>query len=148
MNKKNNFLAEFREFIARGNVLDMAVGIIMGSAFTAVVTALVNNVIMPFISLVLGGIDFSMWNLRLGRSADAPVLAFGLFFAAIINFLLIALVLFFIIRAINRMREKKGKEEAAPTTKTCPYCKSEIPLQAVRCPHCTSSLEEDSAGRD
>ena len=129
------FMKEFKEFISRGSVMNMAVGIIIGGAFTAIITALVDNVIMPIISLIFGGTSFEQWNIALGSGADAPVLGLGTFIAAIINFLLIALVLFIIIRAIN-----KAKKEEEATTKECPYCKGEVPLEATRCPHCTSEL--------
>ncbi|MCC6094084.1 MAG: large conductance mechanosensitive channel protein MscL [Eubacterium sp.] len=143
------FIKEFKEFISRGNVMDMAVGIIIGSAFTAIVTALVDNVIMPLISVITGGISFDQWNITLGSGKNAPVLGLGTFIAAVINFLLIALVLFCVIKAMNKMHEGadrltgKTKEEEEPTTKICPYCKSEIPIGATRCPHCTSILENE-----
>ncbi|MGN0361684.1 MAG: large conductance mechanosensitive channel protein MscL [Bilifractor sp.] len=141
------FIKEFKAFISRGNVMDMAVGIIIGSAFTAIVTALVDNIIMPLISVITGGISFDQWNITLGSGKSAPVLGLGTFIAAVINFLLIALVLFCVIKAMNKMHEGadrlagKTKEEEKPTTKICPYCKSEIPVDATRCPHCTSMLE-------
>ncbi len=131
------FISEFKEFISRGNVMDMAVGIIIGSAFTAIVTSLVEDILMPVISRITGGISFDSWKLVLGSGDNAPIINFGSFVSAIINFLLIALVLFLMIRAINRLHKS---EEAAPTTKTCPYCKSEVDINATRCPHCTSEL--------
>ncbi|MEE8886313.1 MAG: large conductance mechanosensitive channel protein MscL [Eubacteriales bacterium] len=146
--KKKGFWGEFREFISRGNVMDLAVGMIIGSAFTAIVNSLVNDVVMPLISLLIGGISFDQWNITLGSGESAPVLGLGNFIAAVIDFLLIALVIFLLVRGINRIQEAaesaKGtkKEEAAPTTKICPYCKSEIPIDATRCPHCTSQLEK------
>ena len=145
------FMKEFKAFISRGNVMDMAVGIIIGSAFTAIVTAMVNNIIMPLISVITGGISFDQWNITMGAGKDAPVLGLGSFIAAVVNFLLIALVLFMVIKGINKMHEGadklagRTKEEEKPTTKICPYCKSEIPIEATRCPHCTSHLETEDA---
>ena len=143
---KKGFIAEFKEFINRGNVMDMAVGVIIGGAFQAIINSLVNDVIMPLISVITGGLDFSAWTLALGSGENAPVLAYGNFITAVINFLLMALVIFTFIKTMNRMSEKVNKKEEEapeePTTKVCPFCKSEIPIDAVRCPHCTSSLEE------
>ena len=138
------FMNEFKEFISRGSVMDMAVGIIIGGAFTAIITALVDNIIMPVISAIFGGISFEQWNIVMGSGEEAPVLGLGTFVAAVINFLLIALVIFLMIRALNRAAALKKKEEAAEevTTKVCPFCKSEIPVEATRCPHCTSELEQ------
>lgn len=143
MENKKGFFKEFKEFISRGNVLDMAVGIIIGGAFTAIVTSLVNDVLMPLISLICGGIDFNRWNFKMGSGENAPVLGFGTFIAAIINFLIIAFVIFVLIRKINSFRQSGTAEEVeeTPTTKICPFCKSEIPVDAVRCPACTSKLE-------
>lgn len=128
------FIGEFKEFISRGNVMDMAIGVIIGGAFSAIVTSLVEDVITPLIGLIGGSQDFS--GIKVG-----PVML-GNFINAIINFLFIALVLFCIIKAFNKAREltSKPKEEAAPTTKICPFCKSEIAIDATRCPHCTSEL--------
>ena len=137
-------MKEFKEFISKGNVMDMAVGIIIGSAFTAIVTALVDKIIMPLISLICGGISFTKWNIAMGAGKNAPVLGLGDFVAAIINFLLIALVLFSIIKAMNKMREVASKEEEveeAPTTKICPRCQSEVSIKATRCPFCTSDIQ-------
>ena len=131
------FMKELKEFISRGNVMDMAVGIIIGGAFTAIVTSLVEDIITPIIGMI-GGFDFSGLVVTVNNS---PI-AVGNFINAIINFLLIAIVLFSIIKAVNKAASiaKKPEEEAAPTTKVCPYCKSEIPIEATRCPHCTSQL--------
>lgn len=121
----------------------MAIGIIIGGAFTAIVTALVNDIIMPLISLIFGGISFTQWNIKMGAGEAAPVLGLGNFLAAIINFLLIALVLFSVIKAINKMRALAGKDEEteeAPTTKICPHCQSEVSIKATRCPFCTSDI--------
>ena len=131
------FMKEFKEFISRGNVMDMAVGIIIGGAFTAIVTALVDNIIMPLISGICGGMAFEDWAVKIGGST----IGIGAFIAAIVNFLLIALVLFSIIKAMNEFKKQQEEPEEAPTTKECPFCKSEIPLEATRCPHCTSQLD-------
>ena len=136
-----NFLNEFKKFIARGNVMDMAVGIIIGGAFTTIVNSLVNDMINPLLGL-FGGMNFDQlqWNI----TGDV-VLYYGKFITAIINFLIMALVVFILVRTINKAGErfsKKDKTPAAPTTKKCPYCKSEIAIDATRCPHCTSQLEE------
>ena len=138
------FMKEFKEFVNRGNVMDMAVGIIIGTAFTAIVNALVNSIVMPLIARIFGGLSFEKWNVALGAGKDAPVLGFGTLVEAVINFLLIALVVFSVIKAINKANELKNgpKEEEAPTTKTCPFCKSEVPIDATRCPHCTSELKD------
>ena len=112
---------------------------------------MVNNIIMPLISVITGGISFDQWNITMGAGKDAPVLGLGTFIAAVVNFLLIALVLFMVIKGINKMHEGadklagRTKEEEKPTTKICPYCKSEIPIEATRCPHCTSHLETEDA---
>lgn len=134
------FMAEFKKFVARGNVMDMAVGIIIGGAFTAIVTSLVDDILMPVLSLLTGGFDFSALCIVLGEGEKAATLNYGSFIAAIINFLLIALVIFMLIKAINKLSAKK-EEEAPATTKECPFCKEQIAVEAVRCPHCTSKLE-------
>ena len=138
-----SFMKEFKEFISRGNVMDMAIGIIIGGAFTSIVTALVDSIIMPLISKIFGGISFDQWNIVMGAGEEAPVLGIGTFIAAIVNFLLIALVIFMVIKAMNKASEMKNgpKAEEAPTTKVCEFCKSEIPIEATRCPHCTSQLK-------
>ena len=132
-----SFINEFKEFIARGNVMDMAIGIIIGGAFSAIVTALVEDVIMPIVAIPLGGVPFK--ELTLG-----PIMI-GSLISAIINFLIIAFVLFSIIKAMNKAKNVVSQEEPAaeeePTTKECPFCKSEISIEATRCPHCTSQLQ-------
>lgn len=139
-----NFWKEFKEFISRGSVMDMAVGIIIGGAFTAIVNSLVNDIVMPILSLLTGGYDFTKLAVTLGEGEEAAVFNYGLFISAVINFLLIALVIFCIIKSINKMKDKfdKDKKEEAPTTKVCPFCKSEIDIEATRCPHCTSQLDK------
>ena len=130
---------EFKEFISRGNVMDMAVGVIIGGAFTAIVTSLVNDIIMPVLSLLTGGFDFTALCVKLGEGEEAATLNYGAFIAAIINFILIALVIFFIIKSINKVSKKKEPEA---TTKECPYCFEKISIKATRCPHCTAQLDK------
>lgn len=132
------FFDEFKKFISRGNVMDMAVGIIIGGAFTSIVNSLVNDIIMPLFSILTGGIDFASLNIPLGQGEEAAVLNYGTFIAAIINFLLISLVIFCIIRTLNKFH--KEAPAAEPTEKECPYCKSMISIKATKCPHCTSDL--------
>lgn len=146
--KKGGFFAEFKKFILRGNVMDMAVGVIVGGAFTAIVTSLNKDILSPIISLI-GGTDFSYLTLKLGTSDNAPILAYGSFITAVINFLITALVIFLLVKGINKIsdrvtaRFKKEEEEAAPTEKECPYCKTMISIEATRCPNCTSQLPEE-----
>lgn len=140
-----SFIKEFKTFISRGNVLDMAVGVIVGGAFTAIVTSLVNDIIMPLISLLTGGFDFTALCITLGSGEGAATLKYGAFISAVINFLIVAFVIFSVIKAINKMRPKKEEAPKAPTTKVCPYCKSEIAIEATRCPHCTSEVEVEEA---
>ena len=139
------FFEEFKKFISRGNVMDMAVGVIIGGAFTAIVNSLVNDIFMPLLSLITGGFDIAGMSVSFGVGDNAATLNYGAFLSAVINFLLIALVIFCIIKAMNTAKDKmlkKHEEEApAPTTKKCPYCMSEIDIQATRCPHCTSELQ-------
>ena len=140
--KAKGLIGEFKEFISKGNVMDMAVGIIIGGAFTAIVTSLVNDILMPVINLITGGADFAGMNIVLaGSGEDAIVLSLGSFIGAIINFLLIAIVVFVLVKAMNKFRRNKEEEETAPTTKICPKCKSEINIEATKCPCCTSDLD-------
>ena len=132
------FMKEFKEFISKGNVMDMAVGIIIGGAFTAIVTSLVDDVIMPVISLLTGGFDFSALCIVLGEGEGAATLNYGAFIAAIINFLIIAIVIFCLIKSINKF---KKQQEEAPTTKDCPYCLEKINIKATKCPHCGSEVK-------
>lgn len=133
---------EFKEFIARGNVMDMAVGIIIGGAFKAIVDSLVNDIINPLLGL-FGGTNFDQFCVNL--SGDV-VLYYGKFITAIINFLIMAVIIFALVKTMNTIAkkfEKKKEEEPAPvTTKECPFCKSEINIEATRCPHCTSEIDE------
>ena len=136
------FWKEFKTFISRGSVMDMAVGIIIGGAFTAIVNSLVDDLVMPLLSILTGGFDFTKLSVVLGSGDSAATLNYGMFISAIINFLLIAFVIFCLIKSINKMKDKiQKKEEEEPTVKVCPYCKSEIDIAATRCPHCTSELE-------
>ena len=152
---------EFREFIARGNVIDLAVGVIIGAAFGKIVTTLVEGVIMPPIGLVLGKIDFSSLFYVLDASkgipaslADAkakgiPVIAYGQFINDIISFLIVAFAVFVLVKQVNRLKRTVDEPppSSVPTTKDCPYCATSIPLKARRCPNCTSELEATSALR-
>lgn len=139
------FFDEFKKFIMRGNVLDMAVGVIIGGAFTAIVTSLNTDILTPLLGL-LGGTDFSYLTLTLGSGEEAPVLAYGSFITAIINFLVTAFAIFCLVKLINTLSDRLSKKEeaapAAPTTKECPYCKLQIAIAATRCPNCTSHLED------
>lgn len=132
---------EFKEFISRGNVIDMAVGMIIGAAFTAIVKSLVDDIISPLLSIPLGKVDLTQLVVKVWN-AD---IRYGSFINAIITFLLTAIALFFVVKFINAMRNigKKKVEEvpAEPTTKICPFCKSEIPIDATKCAHCTSDVE-------
>lgn len=149
--KGKGFIAEFKKFITRGNVLDMAVGVIVGGAFTSIVTSLNQDILTPILGL-FGGTDFGFLTVALGKGENAPVLCYGNFITAVINFLITALVIFCLIKGINavgdrmkKLEEKNAKEQAPekPTTKKCPFCLSDIPLEATRCPHCTSHLDEE-----
>lgn len=134
------FLDEFKKFISRGNVMDMAVGIIIGGAFTGIVSSLVEDIINPLLGL-FGGMNFEQYKLQL---TGEVTLNYGKFISSIINFLIMALVIFFLIKVMNKATSLVAKKEeaAAPTTKKCTFCKSEIDIEATRCPHCTSVLEE------
>lgn len=148
-------LKEFREFAMRGNVIDMAVGIIIGAAFGTIVNSLVSDIIMPPIGLLLGKVDFSNLfvvlrpgtgpgpysSLAQAKSAGAVTINYGLFVNHVISFLIVAFAVFLVIRAINRLKRQQAAPPPAPTTRECPYCFSVISLKAVRCPHCTSGLE-------
>ncbi len=141
-------LKEFKEFAMRGNVLDMAVGIIIGAAFGRIVSSLVNDVLMPPIGLLMGKVDFSSLFINLSgtpyatladaKKAGAPVVAYGAFLNTILDFIIVAFVIFLLIRQVNRF--KREPAPAPATTKECPYCLSVIPLKATRCGHCTAQL--------
>ena len=143
-------LKEFKAFALRGNVLDLAVAVIIGGAFGKIISSLVADVIMPPIGLLLGKVDFTnmFWTLsgnkfatlEEAKAAGAVTLNYGLFLLALIDFIIIAIVLFLVLRPINKLT-KKPEPVVAPTTKECPYCISTIPLKATRCPNCTSELQ-------
>ena len=146
---------EFKEFAMKGNMIDMAVGIVIGAAFGAIITALVADVIMPPIGILLGNVDFSNLfvllkegkvpgpydSLAAAKSAGAVTLNYGIFLNTIISFLIIAFSVFLVVKNINRLRKQQEAPPAEPTTKECPYCMSEIPIKAVKCAHCTSQLK-------
>lgn len=139
-NKSKGFLGEFKEFAMRGNVIDLAVGVIIGGAFQGIVTSLVNDVIMPLIGGIFGKVDFSNLLFTIGESQ----VKYGAFITAVINFVIMAFIIFLMVKGINslkRLGEKKEEVVEAVTTKVCPYCKSEISIDATRCPHCTSEVE-------
>lgn len=148
-------LSEFKKFAMRGNVVDMAVGIIIGGAFGTIVKSMVDDVLMPPIGLLLGGVDFAdlfvvlkagpevagpYASLADAQAAGAVSVNYGVFFNNVLAFLIVAFAVFMLIRAMNRLQAKEEPAPAAPTTKTCEFCASEIPLAATRCPHCTSQL--------
>ena len=147
---------EFKQFIMRGNVIDMAVGIIIGAAFTKIVNSMVADVLMPPLGLLMGKVDFSNWFIVLKPGADgvrtfttmadaqaagATTLNLGLFLNAIISFVIVAFCVFLLIKAINKLNKPAPAPVSAPTTKKCPFCCSEIALEATRCPHCTSEIK-------
>lgn len=137
----NQMLREFKEFALRGNVVDMAVGIIIGGAFGKIVSSLVNDVVMPPLGLLVGNVDFSRLAIPLRAATEeneAVTLNYGMFINNVLNFLIIAFVIFMFVRQMNRL--KREQEPAPPSTKPCPFCASKIPLAAVRCPQCTSEL--------
>jgi large conductance mechanosensitive channel len=148
-------LKEFKEFAMRGNVVDMAVGIIIGAAFGAIVSSLVNDIIMPPIGMILGNVDFSnlfvvlkqgatagpYLSVAQAKAAGAVAWSYGLFLNTVINFLIVAFAVFLLVRGVNELRRQKEVPAAAPTTKTCPHCLSTIPLKAKKCAYCTSTLE-------
>jgi large conductance mechanosensitive channel len=142
---------EFKEFAMRGNVVDLAIGIIIGGAFGKIVSSFVSDVLMPPIGLLLGKVDFS--NLFIGlsdktyatlqeaKAAGAATINYGLFFNTILDFLIVAFAVFLLVKQINRLKRQEQPAPAAPTTKDCPFCLSSVPLKAIRCPHCTSELK-------
>lgn len=160
MTEKKGFFASFAEFINRGSVIDLAVGVIIGGAFQGIVKSLVEDLIMPFVGLATGGINFTdqflvlklpegaengtvYASLQAAKDAGATVFAYGSFVTAVINFLIMALVIFALVRTINNLRDfRKKPVEEAPATKQCPFCKSKIDIEATRCPHCTSVIEQ------
>ena len=150
--KSKGLFTEFKEFAMQGNVLDLAIGMIIGSAFTSIVNSLVNDMLMPLISWATGGLDFSEWFIALNgekyaslaeaQEAGAAIFAYGNFITAVVNFILVALAIFIVFKKILTAHKKEEAQEAAePTEKECPYCKSTIAISATRCPHCTSELK-------
>lgn len=145
---------EFKEFAMRGNVIDLAVGVIIGGAFGKIVTSLVNDLIMPPIGWVLGEVDFKDLTIPLGDKANlaegatAPVIAYGQFINVLLDFIIVAFCIFLLVKVINVLRRKEKSEEKAaePTEKECPYCLSQVPVKATRCKHCTSQLEAAANG--
>ena len=152
------FMNEFKEFITKGNAIDLAIGVIIGGAFGKIVNSLVADIIMPPIGMLLGKVDFNNLFIQLNKAAvsipkgtplavaqeqGAVVIAYGSFLMSIISFLIIAFFIFLMVKGINKLRDLNKKDEAPadPTTKVCPFCKTEIPLEASRCPHCTSQLD-------
>ena len=142
-------LKEFKEFIMRGNVLDLAVGIIIGGAFGKIISSFVADILMPPLGLILGKVNFSDLFINLSgtayptvaaaKAAGAPTVNYGIFINTVIDFLIVAFAIYLMIVQVNRL--KKPKEETPPATKDCPFCLSAIPIKAVRCPHCTSTIE-------
>ena len=144
-------LREFRDFAMRGNVLDMAIGIIIGAAFGKIITSLVSDILMPPIGLVVGQVDFSNLFLNLSgksvaslaeaKAAGVPTISYGLFINTVIDFTIVAFAIFLLVRQVNRLKRQPEAVAAAPTTRECSYCRSQIALRATRCPHCTSDLK-------
>lgn len=144
-------IKEFKAFVMRGNVMDLAVAFIMGAAFGKITTSLVNDVVMPPIGLILGKVDFNRMFLNLSgkqyatladaQAAGAPIIRYGMFINTVLDFLIVAAVMFFVVRAANRLQKPKPVPSAAPTTKECPFCVSTIPIKATRCPNCTSEIK-------
>lgn len=152
VNKKaKGFWKEFKDFAMKGNVVDLAVGMIIGSAFTSIVNSLVKDVITPLIGAITGGLDFSEWFISLdgthyetlaeAQEAGAAILSYGNFITAIINFLIVALVIFIVFKKLLVSHKKVEEVVKEPTEKECPYCKTMINIKATRCPHCTSEVE-------
>lgn len=149
-------IKEFKEFAMRGNVIDLAVGVIIGGAFGKIVTSLVNDIIMPPIGWLLGEVDFKdlkiplvdMSQLKEADKATAPVIAYGQFINVMLDFIIVAFCIFLLVKVINVLRRKEKSEEKAaePTEKECPYCLSQVPVKATRCKHCTSQLEAAANG--
>ncbi|MGN0486309.1 MAG: large conductance mechanosensitive channel protein MscL [Acutalibacteraceae bacterium] len=158
------FIAEFKKFIMRGNVIDLAVGVIIGGAFQAIVNSLVNDIISPVLSLATKGINLadkfivltteevSFATVEAAKEAGYATLSYGSFITAVINFLIMAFVIFLIVKGINKIsdlgKKKEEEEPEAPTTKVCPFCKSEISIEAVKCPHCTSDIPEEETDEE
>lgn len=144
MNKFKGFMHEFKEFAMRGNVINLAVGVIIGAAFQSIVTSLTENIINPLIGLLFQA-NLDNVGLTLNFGEKTVFFGFGAFIASIINFIIMAFVIFCLVKMINKLASlgKHDEPAAAPTTKICPYCKSEIAIDAVKCPHCVSDLSEE-----
>lgn len=148
-------LKEFKKFALKGNMIDLAVGIIIGGAFSGIVNSLVNDIIMPLLSLLTKNVDFTDWfialdgvhyeSLEAAKIAGASTLNYGVFISGVINFLIMAFVVFLLVRWINKLKNKGVEAVPAPVTKQCPYCMSEIHIKATKCPCCASELEESQA---
>jgi large conductance mechanosensitive channel len=136
ISQEADMLKEFKEFAMRGNVMDLAIAVIIGGAFGKIIASLVNDVLMPLIGLLLGGLDFSGLAFKVGEAS----INYGLFIQSIVDFLIVAFVIFLLVRAMNRMKKPAPAAPAEPTTKECPYCFSTISIKATRCPNCTSQL--------
>ncbi len=146
------FLGEFKTFALKGNMIDLAVGVIIGGAFNGIVSSLVNDIIMPALSLFTGKLDFTNLFIALdgkeyetieaAKEVGVATINYGNFISGIINFIIMAFVVFMLVKAINKLKKEEPAAPAAPTTKKCPFCKTDIPLEATKCPHCTSALEE------
>ena len=144
-------LKEFKEFAMRGNVLDMAIGIVIGAAFGKIVTSFVSDILMPPIGLLLGGVDFSNIflvlsggsydSLEAAKAAGAATWNVGVFINTVIDFLIVAFAIFLVVKAVNNLKRKEAVPPPAPSEKSCPFCVTTIPIKATRCPHCTSQLE-------
>lgn len=155
MKRTKGFVSEFKAFLTRGNVIDLAVGVIIGGAFQTIVNSLVNDIIMPIIGLLFKGIDFTNKfvtfdgkaydSIETAQEAGVAVLSYGNFIAAVINFIIMAFVIFILVKTINRVtaKAKKPEEETLPTVKNCQFCKSEISIEATKCPFCTSDISEE-----
>ena len=146
-------MEEFKKFALKGNMIDLAVGVIVGGAFNSIVTSLVNDIFMPVLSLFTGKLDFANWFVALdgnkymtiaeAQEAGAATLNYGNFISGVINFLIMAFVVFMLVKGINKLKKDEPAKPVAPTTKKCPFCKTDIPLEATKCPHCTSTLEQE-----
>ena len=155
--KKKGILNEFKEFVLRGNVVDLAVGVIIGSSFQTIIKSLVQDVISPLLGVITGGVDFTnhfilLYHPQEGEivrslaeaQALGPVFAYGLFLTSVINFLIMAIVIFFMIKAINMLNKTKTGQLTVPSEKSCPYCYKKISTNAKRCPYCTSQLDSNN----
>ena len=155
MSKEKGFFKEFKDFAMKGNVVDLAIAVIMGGSFGAIVKSIVSDIIMPPIGLLIGGVDFASLYIQLkagepagpyltlleAQEAGAVTINYGAFLSTVITFIIVALVMFLIIKAMNSLEKEEEPAPAEPTTKECPFCCTEIPIKATRCPHCTSKLD-------